>query len=223
MSALPPILPVFPLTGSLLLPGGLLPLHIFEPRYRHMVEDALEGSRHIGMVQPKTPNPADNRGDEDEEETPAPAGAVGIYEVGCVGVIEQYQDLPFGRYLVVLQGVSRFRIQTELPQERGYRRVEADYAGFENDLVEEAVDIPREKLLAALRRFSDLRGVEIEIDRLSEVPPVALLNGLAMSLPLAPVEKQALLEAEDVVARHSMLLALLEMGIPLDEAPTMTN
>ena len=217
---LPTDLPIFPLTGSLLLPGGLLPLHIFEVRYRHMVEDALAGDQHIGMVQPRSPDPADNSGQappSQDEEGPE------LYRVGCAGVIEQHQDLPFGRYLIVLRGVCRFRAVRELPVERGYRRVEADYETYAGDLHEHEVQVAREPLLAALEGFSRQRGVELELERLAEVPPVALLNGLAMSLPLAPVEKQALLEAEDAAARHRILLALLDMGIASDEAPTLTH
>lgn len=214
---LPGDLPIFPLTGNLLLPGGLLPLHIFEPRYRHMVEDALAGPEHIGMIQPKTPNRSDNLGEAEED------AAVELYEVGCAGVIEQHQSLPFGRYLIVLRGVCRFRVRRELPLERGYRRVEADYEPFLADLHEHEGEIEAQPLLDALHHFSVERGVEIELDRLGGVPPVALLNGLAMSLPLAPVEKQALLEAEDVKARHAMLLALLEMGISADEATSLTH
>ena len=214
---LPADLPIFPLTGNLLLPGGLLPLHIFEPRYRNMVEDALDSHEHIGMIQPKTPNRADNRGEGGEEEV------IDLYEIGCAGVIEQHQSLPFGRYLIVLRGICRFRAKQELPVERGYRRVEADYESFLVDLREDEEPIKAQPLLDALQHFSLERGVEIELDRLSDVPPVALLNGLAMSLPLAPVEKQALLEAENVVARQAMLLALLEMGIAADETPTLTH
>lgn len=214
---LPADLPIFPLTGNLLLPGGLLPLHIFEPRYRHMVEDALDGHEHIGMIQPKTPNRADNRGEGGEEEV------IDLYDVGCAGIIEQHQSLPFGRYLIVLRGVCRFRTRQELPLERGYRRVEADYEPFLVDLREDEESIEGQSLLDALHGFSLERGVEIELDRLSDVPPVALLNGLAMSLPLAPVEKQALLEAENVAARQAMLLTLLDMGIATDEMPTLTN
>lgn len=215
---MPEQLPIFPLTGSLLLPEGLLPLHIFEPRYRHMVEDALAGHQHIGMVQPKSPTPEDQQGESTES-----ASAPDTYDIGCAGLIEQHQNLPFGRYLIVLRGVCRFRAVEELPAERGYRRVLADYESFHQDLREHEGRVDGSALMEALEKFSRLRGVEVELDRLGEVPPVALLNGLAMSLPLAPVEKQALLEAEDVSARHSMLLTLLEMGIASDEPTTVTH
>ncbi|MEM1183162.1 MAG: LON peptidase substrate-binding domain-containing protein [Acidobacteriota bacterium] len=214
----PQHLPIFPLTGSLLLPEGLLPLHIFEPRYRNLVEDVLASHQFMGMVQPRVPTPADMRGlGEDVEGPPA------LYEIGCVGQIEQHQSLPFGRFLVVLRGVCRFKTVEELPPERGYRRVVPDYAPFAGDLEDQDGDLEVGSLIEALERFSQLRGVEVELDRLAEVPPVALLNGLAMSLPLAPAEKQALLEAEDVGTRHAMLLTLLEMGLASDEDGGLTH
>ncbi|MEM8998573.1 MAG: LON peptidase substrate-binding domain-containing protein [Acidobacteriota bacterium] len=205
---LPEVLPIFPLTGSLLLPDGLLPLHIFEPRYRHMVEDAVASHGFIGMVQPEVPTPSDQQGQGEDV-----GGPPELYDIGCVGKIEQHQSLPFGRFLIVLRGVCRFRSVEELPLERGYRRVRADYEPFADDLLEQDVDLDVKGLIESFERFSQLRGVEVELERLADVPPVTLLNGLAMSLPLAPVEKQALLEAEDIDSRHSMLLMLLEMGL----------
>src|SRR5688572_24110488 len=120
--SLPETLPVFPLTGAIVFPGMVLPLHVFEPRYRNMVEDALAADAVFGMIQPVVPR-QDNRplpGDENENPD--------IYKVGCAGFIERWQKLSDGRFVLELRGVNRFRSETELPPDRGYRRVKAVYA-----------------------------------------------------------------------------------------------
>src|SRR6476661_7363608 len=114
---LPGIIPVFPLTGSLLLPGNLLPLNIFEPRYRNMVADALEGDQYIGMIQPFAPRQDNNWVEAAERGDDAPV----IYPIGCLGRIEECEPQDDGRYLLVLRGVSRFRVRRELEPKRGYR------------------------------------------------------------------------------------------------------
>ena len=122
--ALPDILPIFPLTGVLLLPRGRLPLNIFEPRYLAMTRNALGGERLIGMVQPSDPQD-DNRGGGG----PSPP----VYPVGCAGRVTQFSETDDGRYLLTLTGVSRFRIREELPLLSGYRRVVADWQPFAHD------------------------------------------------------------------------------------------
>ena len=122
---LPEILPVFPLTGVMLLPGTVLPLHIFEPRYRALVEDTLEGEKIFGMIQPLAPQ-NDNRGPQPGAEGSAPD----LYKVGCAGYIEKWEKLPDGRFFVQLKGVNRFRFNEELALQRGYRRVKAMYREF---------------------------------------------------------------------------------------------
>jgi uncharacterized protein len=206
-SSAPAIIPVFPLTGSLLLPGNALPLNIFEPRYRNMVADALEEGRHIGMIQPLVP-----RQDNWVEAAQTPDNPT-LYSVGCVGRIDQCEPQPDGRYLIVLRGVSRFRVKSELPLKRGYRRVVADYSGFEADLGELAVPLNPSRLLRALRGFGEKHGLELDFDLLASVPGVSLLNGLSVALPFRPAEKQALLEASGPAEREELLLMLMGMGI----------
>lgn len=203
----PAVIPVFPLTGSLLLPGNLLPLNIFEPRYRNMVADALEGGRHIGMIQPLVP-----RQDNWVAQAQAPDDPE-LYRVGCVGRIEESEPQPDGRYLIVLKGICRFRIREELPKERGYRRVAADYSEFRADLAEPAVDLNPSRLLSALRCFGEKNGLEFDYDLLRSVPGISLLNGLAVALPFRPAEKQALLEAAHPEEREELLLTLMGMGV----------
>lgn len=208
---LPEVLPIFPLTGSLLLPGNWLPLNIFEPRYRAMVEDAQEGDRMIGMVQPVVPR-QDNRLDLLEVETRTEPEDPVVYPVGCAGRIERCEPQPDGRYLILLRGASRFRVTEELEAHRGYRRVRADYTAFGGDLEEPETPLDPEPILAALREFARARDLELDLDRLETLPGVTLLNGLAVALPFAPAEKQALLEAEDPGQRRELLLSLMGMG-----------
>ncbi len=199
--------PVFPLTGSLLLPGNLLPLNVFEPRYRNMVADALEGGRHIGMIQPLVPRQDNWVEAAQEPDTPE------LYRVGCLGRIDDCERQEDGRYLVLLRGVCRFRVQRELPMHRGYRRVEADYSGFERDLDELQVVLNPAQIMRSLRAFGEKHELEFDYDLLSSVPGISLLNGLSVALPFRPAEKQALLEAEDPVVREDLLLTLMGMGI----------
>lgn len=205
----PPVIPVFPLTGSLLLPGTLLPLNIFEPRYRNMVADALEEGMHIGMVQPVVPR-LDNFGsllDPTEVER-----APDLYHVGCVGRIDRSELQPDGRYEIVLRGVCRFRIREELPEQRGYRRVSAVYAEFRADLAEPQSVVDPSRMLASLRAFGQKHELEFDFDLLGALPGISLLNGLAVALPFRPEEKQALLEAENPEERERLLLTLMGMG-----------
>lgn len=209
---IPTLIPVFPLTGSLLLPGNLLPLNIFEPRYRNMVADALKGGRHIGMIQPLVPR-QDNWVAEAES-----ASHPELYPIGCVGKIERSEQQPDGRYAIVLRGISRFRIVRELPMWRGYRQVEADYSSFPGDVQEPASLLNPSRLLRALRTFSETHGLEFDFDLLGSLPGVILLNGLAAALPFRPAEKQALLEAPGTLEREELLLTLMGMGLDTTSA-----
>jgi len=208
-SAPPEIIPVFPLTGSLLLPGNLLPLNVFETRYRNMVGDALEGGRHIGMIQPLVPRQDNYNWVEAAQQPDDPE----LYTVGCLGRIDEHELQDDGRYLVLLRGVCRFRIKRELPLYRGYRQVEADYSEFQRDLDELHVFLNPSRMMRALRAFGEKHDLEFDYDLLSSVPGISLLNGLSVALPFRPAEKQALLEAADPAVREELLLTLMGMGI----------
>lgn len=205
----PAVIPVFPLTGSLLLPGTLLPLNIFEPRYRNMVADALEEGMHIGMIQPVVPR-LDNFGDllDPTEVERAPE----LYHVGCVGRIDRSERQPDGRYEIVLRGVCRFRIHEELPQRRGYRLAAVSCGEFLADLTEPQSVVDPSRMLASLRAFGQKHELEFDFDLLGALPGVSLLNGLAVALPFRPEEKQALLEAAGPEERERLLLTLMGMG-----------
>jgi Lon protease-like protein len=208
---LPLVIPVFPLDGVLLLPGGQLPLNIFEPRYLNMFDDAMSGERIIGMVQTRP-------GGEVERPNLAP--------VGCAGRVTSFAETSDGRYLVTLTGVCRFRVGEELPARAPYRQVRADFATFEGDLHEGSPQAAppgdASPLLEALRRYLDHRGLAIDWTSAETAPSEALINSLAMALPFEPVEKQALLEAPTLVERRETLVALLEIDAAGDdEDPTM--
>jgi Lon protease-like protein len=201
-------LPVFPLTGTLLLPGTYLPLNIFEERYLNMVEDALEGDRRIGMIQPRVPG-LDNWGipplDLDDPE---------LYPVGCCGHIDQHERQADGRFLIVLEGVRRFRILRELEPVRGYRRVEADFSEFGSDRHSAELAIDKQEILSVLDRFGRQKDLEFDPDLLGALSGSRLVNTLSTALPFTPVEKQALLEATSPDERASLLMTL--MGMELD-------
>ncbi len=211
MPAAPPsILPLFPLTGSLLLPGNWLPLNVFETRYRNLVADSRAAGNHIGMIQPLVPR-QDNRQPilQPEEMGDCPE----LYRIGCAGRIEQCDAQPDGRFLILLKGVSRFRVSAELPLERGYRRAAAEYAEFAGDLLEAELPLDASRAMAALRAFGKAHELSFDFDLLASLPGVSLVNGLAVALPFRPAEKQALLEADGPERRLELLLALMDMGL----------
>lgn len=194
---LPDVLPVFPLSGVLLLPNGELPLNIFEPRYVAMIEQALTTPhRLIGMVQPQN----------DEN------GA--LYQTGCAGRITSFTETPDKRYLVTLSGITRFRIQHELPQHSGYRRVTPDYSGHYADLSEcPGARVDKTRLCTLLKTYFKAEGLSCKWQSIQDADDVALITTLAMVCPFSAHEKQALLEAPTAAARAETFIALLEMAV----------
>ena len=198
---LPTEFAIFPLPGALLLPGGKLPLNIFERRYLAMFEDCMSEGRVVGMIQP-------------DELRPATPSGPALYRVGCVGRLSSFSETDDGRMLVTLTGLIRFTIKVELEMQRGYRRVRADLARFRADLDEESPtgDLDRDGLVDALRAYFATRGFNANWEAIDEMPDEALISTLAMVCPFDPAEKQALLEAPDTANRASTLLTLLRMG-----------
>lgn len=196
---LPTEFPIFPLPGAVLLPGGRLPLNIFEPRYLNMVDDALGEGRCIGMIQPDGIRPA------------TPTGP-GLYRIGCLGRLTSFSETDDGRYLITLSGLSRFAVSVELEMRRGYRCVRADLARFKADLEPDPGEIEREQLIKALRAYFGARGFDANWDAINDMPDGVLVATLSMVCPFEPPEKQALLEAFSTAERAQALLALLRMG-----------
>ena len=187
-------LPVFPLAGALLFPRSQLPLHIFEPRYRAMVRDAAQGEGLIGMIQPR-----------DRNEPP------GLYRTGCIGAIVGCEQLDDGRYDIVLEGISRFRIARELTVETPYRQVEADRSGFADE--EEPEPLPsvlRADLERESRRYADALGYAVDWEAVARLDDEMLVNGIAQIAPFDMGSKQALLESPDMVGRADLLVQFMQ-------------
>ncbi|MCB1743799.1 MAG: LON peptidase substrate-binding domain-containing protein [Gammaproteobacteria bacterium] len=196
---LPQVLPIFPLPQATLLPGLILPLNIFEPRYLAMVGDALGAGRLIGMVQPDA-----TRGGDDD---------VVVYPVGCAGRITSFKESNDGRFLINLTGVARFRIDQELEMQHGYRRVRPDWSGFEEDLVEtELPELDRERLRTVVQGFLQRRGIELEWKAVDALSNQRLVDVLCMQLPFSVEEKQLLLEGRSVSERAELLGTLAMMA-----------
>jgi Lon protease-like protein len=207
---LPPTLPIFPLTGVLLLPGGRLPLNIFEPRYLAMTRDAMASHGMIGMIQPQRP--------EAREVAPS------VYPLGCAGRITSFSETDDGRYLIVLTGVSRFRIASELQVTTPYRQVIADWEPFRADVQgDDAAQVDRERLMTVLRAYLDQHGIPAEWRAIERAPSDALVSSLAMVCPFSPSEKQALLEAPHLGERSRVMIALMEMAVLNRRAAGITD
>ncbi|PZQ45506.1 MAG: peptidase S16 [Micavibrio aeruginosavorus] len=189
---LPPVLPIFPLGGVLLLPRGQLPLNIFEPRYLAMVEDAIKTHRLVGMVQTKDDG--------------------SVYSVGCAGRITSFNETPDGRNEIVLTGVSRFKIEEELGQKDGYRRIRANWDEFSSDIEPMAcLDMDRGKLRKLLKNYFEQQGLTCSWDAVDKASDEKLITSLAMICPFDAKEKQALLEAQCCKERAKLFMTMLEM------------
>ena len=205
--ALPEILPVFPLSGALLLPGCRLPLNVFEPRYVQMIEDAIDGDRMIGLIQPLDP-------DNDDYE---PA----LQRIGCAGRISAVEETEDSRYLISLVGTQRFEVRREIGNEKLYRTVEVTWERFSSDRRHPpAQTIDRAELEANLRAYFATRGLEANWEAINETENEELVNSLAMVCPFDPTEKQALLEARDADARSRLVIGLMGMAVLQRDAPT---
>ncbi len=196
---LPAAIPVFPLPEVLLLPGGMLPLNIFEPRYLAMVQAALSADRMIGMIQPLSSG--------------GRSGEPPLYNTGCAGRIRRFEETPDGRYLISLKGVCRFDVAEELAPHDGYRRAQPDWTPYEGDLERETLScLERGRLFPALRGYFKLHGIEADWETLGDAPDERLVTCLSMICPFGAPEKQALLEAPSLDARAEILTTLVEMG-----------
>ena len=196
---LPKSLPLFPLSGAVLLPRGQLPLNIFEPRYLEMFDYALQGDRLIGMIQPT-----------DHEDSVAHPR---LSQVGCAGKIVSFRETEDNRYLVTLAGICRFRLTSEMQTTTPWRAGFCDFGAFAADLAHPGDEaFPRERLLAALKAYLANRDLQADWKSVMTAPGEALINALVMMCPFDPTEKQALLEAQSFQDRASTLMALLEIG-----------
>jgi uncharacterized protein len=204
IESLPGIIPVFPLAGVLLLPGGKMPLNIFERRYLAMTRAALmDPHRLIGMIQPT--------GLAEGETGPA------LYPIGCAGRIVSFAETDDGRYLITLDGLCRFRAAGEQPMTDGYRRLAVEFAPYRADIDDRYHDrvqppINRTGIISAAEGYFRARNMNINPEALKKLDDANLVNALSMGCPFTPEEKQALLEAADAAARARLLETLFAMG-----------
>lgn len=184
-------LSIFPLPGAILFPGLQLPLHIFEPRYRALVSDALVRDRMIAMIQPQKP----------VEGAP-------LFSIGCVGRIGEIEALDDGRYNLILEGQSRFRVLRELDVATAFRQVEAEL--IEDDENETLSHAQRGGFEAEARQFADSQGYAVDWDSVERLDDQSLINGVSQIAPFDPASKQALLEADTLSERCELLVQLMQ-------------
>ena len=201
LADLPETIPVFPLSGALLLPFGQRPLNIFEPRYLDMVDDALAGDRLIGLIQPVETN---------EE---SPTGQAALQKTGCIGRITHFEEHPDGRYFIILSGICRFRVKAEPRRAQfAYRVARIDVADFARDFDrthgEETVD--RAKFLKMMHDYAAFAEIDLNWDEIKQTGTADLVNFCCMVSPYGPAEKQVLLEAADLNERAETLIAMAE-------------
>lgn len=198
---LPETIPIFPLPGALLLPRSRLPLHLFEPRYLAMLEDALKTShRLIGMIQP---NPGKDRSDGT------------LHTIGCAGRVSQFSETEDGRYMITLAGISRFRMVSEIDGFTPYRRAKVSWEGFGRDIGPEDEDhgFDRKAFMKLLARYFEARDLRTDWDSLEDADDELLINSLSMLLGFEPEDKQALLEAPRLSTRRETLVTLIEYDL----------
>lgn len=183
---------LFPLAGAILFPGMQLPLHIFEPRYRALVSDAMARDRMIGMVQPK---------DRDDKH--------GLFEVGCLGRMGEVEALDDGRYNIILEGLQRFNIVRELDVKTAFRQAEAEL--WEEDEVGDVLSIAeRASLEIESRRFADAQGYAVDWSAVGQLDDYSLVNAIAQIAPFDSAAKQALLESRGLSARSDLIVQLMQ-------------
>jgi len=193
MGSRPARVPIFPLAGAILFPRAQLPLHVFEERYRAMVEDALAGSGRIAMIQPL-----------EEGENP------GLYKVGCVGELVGVEELEDGRYNIMLMGSNRFRLIAEADVGTAYRQADVDLAAFDDDeppplSIAQRADVEREA-----RRFGDALGLAVDWEAVSRLDDEMLVNAIAQVAPFDIGAKQALLEEASLAGRADLVVQLMQ-------------
>jgi Lon protease-like protein len=201
MTDLPDTIPVFPIPRALLLPRARLPLHIFEPRYLQMLDDALK-TRHrlIGMIQPReVPGAAEKR----------------LHAIGCAGRLTGFSETEDGRYMVTLSGISRFRVLQEVQGFTPYRRCQVEWAPFARDLggAETDAGFKRAEFMAGLKRYFEAMDLSTDWGSLKGADEELLINSLSMLCPFAPEDKQALLEAPSLTTRRETLVTLIEFAL----------
>jgi Lon protease-like protein len=198
---IPETVPMFPLTGALLLPGGQLPLNIFEPRYLALFDAALAGDRLIGIVQPSLME------SEDAAEGPRPA----LSSVGCIGRITSFAETGDGRYITSISGVCRVRLLEEVGAGHPFRTFRIAPLMVDLSADDDEGTVNRGELLRVFRAYLDANNLEVDWESIERAGNRTLVNSLSMMSPFGPAEKQALLEAPDLRTRADTLIAITEI------------
>jgi uncharacterized protein len=219
-SDFPETVPLFPLSGALLLPGGQMPLNIFEPRYMAMFDAAIASDRLIGMVQPlagTTIEPV-KKGTAKIKLNPAFDREPALAAVGGLGRIVSFNETGDGRYVITLSGICRFRLLDEVHSLVPFRQ--GNIAPFLGDLNEadEGENVNRADLLRTFKNYLEANQMDADWDSIKRASNHTLVNALSMMSPFGPAEKQALLEAEDLKTRAETLVAITEVMLARDEA-----
>ena len=217
---LPMRIPIFPLPSALLLPGGQLPLNIFEPRYLAMVTHALATpTRLIGMVQPLDHYAGGDRANDDGANDDGANNdevnndGAGLFETGCAGRLSFFQESEDGRFVIALTGVCRFhRLRQELDP-NGFLVADVDWQPFANDLRIDVSALDRDPLIKVMKRYFDMKGFETDWTQIENSDNHQLLATLSMICPFEVAEKQALLEADSMAKRADLLIAMMEMAL----------
>jgi Lon protease-like protein len=200
---LPKSVPLFPLSGALLLPFSHRPLNIFEPRYIDLVDAALRGDRLIGLIQPE---------DTSEE---SPKGNAPLQTIGCLGRLTHFEESAEGRYFIILEGVTRFRLRHELTVMTPYRQAFIDAEpfalDFDREYGEDAVN--RERFVKMMRDYAEFASIELNWEEIERTGTADLVNFCCMVGPYGPAEKQVLLEAQTLEQRAETLIAMTEYEI----------
>ena len=206
---LPNKIPVFPLNNFIIFPETNVPLNIFEPRYLEMIDDSMKNSRMIGLVQPRKIY---------NDSKPS------LYNVGCLGKITSFNESQDGRYLIVLNGLTRFKIKKELKNEKSYRECEVLYKDFEDDMRIKKDDVKFSDLeifFKNLRKLFEKKGYKINWQELEKQSLDQTINTLSMASPFSLEEKQVLLETPDLKSRKSKLEQIIKTYI-LDDFSNTT-
>lgn len=200
---LPKSVPLFPLSGALLLPYSHRPLNVFEPRYLDMVDAALRGDRLIGLIQP-----------EDTEEE-SPKGRSPLQSIGCLGRITHFEESGEGRYFIILEGISRFRLVHELTVMTPYRQCTISAEEFATDFNRQwgEGEVDRERVLKMMRDYADFADIELNWNEIDNTGTADLVNFCCMVSPYGAAEKQVLLEARTLEQRAETLIAMTEYEI----------
>jgi Lon protease-like protein len=195
---LPTDLPVFPLQGALLLPGGVLPLNIFEPRYIQMVKDTLATNHRLIVMTLPLPEKSN-----DSE----------IYKLACAGKLISFEETLDGRFLISLSGIIRCKLLDTLEEKGGYRRMKVDFTDYLNDMRPNDIKIERNGFFKTLRSYFDMKGLSADWKAIEKCEDEKLITTLAMLCPFSDAEKQTLMEANSLNERAKLMKVILEMSI----------